>query len=89
MPESPVKRLPKEDPPWKEWADASVCHADVPREDTSIATKERHGFIMGYWSFGCLLVVFAKSRAGQMLPFTTLGICVTSQVPPPNTSQST
>lgn len=37
MPESPVKRLPKEVSPWKEGAAASLCHGDVPCEDTNVA----------------------------------------------------
>lgn len=45
--------------------------------------------LLAYSSLRCLPAVFAKSRGAQMLPFATLGICVMSQVPPPDTCQPT
>lgn len=41
---------------------------------------------VAHLSFECLPAVLAKSRGAQMLPFTTLGICVMSQAPPPDAS---
>ncbi|KAJ7402888.1 hypothetical protein BTVI_82465 [Pitangus sulphuratus] len=82
MPESPMKRVSKEVSPWKEQAAASVCHSDVPCEDSSVALPP-----VTHLSFECLTAVSAKSRDAQMPPFTTLGIYVMSQVPPPDKLQ--
>lgn len=42
MPESTVKKVPKEVFPWKRRAAASICHGHLPHDDTSIASWVWH-----------------------------------------------